>query len=65
MWLKVGPVFTGLFDDAHFRRHANDEHHHILEAITRGDAAGARHAMEQDLLLAAQSLLPHLQDDEG
>lgn len=65
MWLKVGPVFTGLFDDDHYRHHANDEHLHIVEAILRGDAPAARRAMEQDLYLAAESLLPHLGDDEG
>lgn len=65
MWLKVGPVFTGLFNDDHYRLHANDEHQHILEAIMRDDAATARRAMEQDLYLAAESLLPHLGDDEG
>lgn len=65
MWLKVGPVFTGLFDDDHYRHHANDEHLHIVEAILRGDAPAARLAMEQDLYLAAESLLPHLGDDEG
>jgi DNA-binding GntR family transcriptional regulator len=65
MWLKVGPVFTGLFNDDYFRLHANDEHLHIVDAIMRGDPVEARKAMEQDLHLAAQSLLPHLTNGEG
>lgn len=63
MWLKVGPVFTGLFDDDYFRHHANDEHLRIVAAILRDDPLAARNAMEQDLFLAAQSLLPHMNDD--
>lgn len=64
MWLKVGPVFTGLFDDDHYRHHANDEHLHIVDAILRDDPVAARNAMERDLYLAAQSLLPHMNDGE-
>ncbi|MCZ4353347.1 GntR family transcriptional regulator [Roseovarius aestuarii] len=62
MWLKVGPVFNGLFDDDHYRDHANDKHLDIYNAIIAGNATHARQAMEQDLLLAAQSLLPRLPD---
>lgn len=60
LWLKVGPVFTGLFDSDHFRQHANDEHVHIVDALERGDAAEARACMERDLTLAAESLMPRL-----
>lgn len=60
LWLKVGPVFTGLFDSDHFRQHANDEHVHIVAALERGDAAAARNCMERDLTLAARSLMPRL-----
>ncbi len=60
LWLKVGPVFNGLFDDDHYRDHANDEHRHIYEALIAGNSASARAAMERDLVLAAGSLLPHL-----
>lgn len=61
LWLKVGPVFTGLFDSDHFRRHANDEHVHIVDALERRDAAAARACMERDLTLAAEALMPRLQ----
>jgi DNA-binding GntR family transcriptional regulator len=60
LWLKVGPVFTGLFDTDHYREHANDEHRKIMAAMKRGDAAGAGRAMAQDLILAAEALLPRL-----
>lgn len=60
LWLKVGPVFTGLFDSDHFRQHANDEHIHILDALERQDAAAACAFIERDLTLAAHALMPHL-----
>jgi DNA-binding GntR family transcriptional regulator len=60
LWLKVGPVFTGLFDSDLYRQHANDEHTNIVDAIARKDASGARAFIERDLVLAAQSLMPRL-----
>lgn len=64
LWLKVGPVFTGLFDTNHYREHANDEHRNIISMMKLGDAAGARDAMAQDLVLAARALLPRLRSAE-
>lgn len=62
LWLKVGPVFNGLFDDDYFRDHANDEHTNILAALEHGDAVAARNFMVQDLSIAAAALLPRLPD---
>lgn len=64
LWLKVGPVFTGLFDDAYYRDHANDEHQNILDAFKRGDAEAAENFMKHDIDLAAKALLPLLPEDE-
>ncbi len=58
LWLKVGPVFTGLFDDDYFKEHANDEHRNILAAIARRDADAAGRYMRRDISIAAQALLP-------
>jgi len=60
LWLKVGPVFNGLFDTDHYREHANDEHHHIVAAMKRRDVIAAREALADDLKLAARALLPRL-----
>ncbi|MBP1807510.1 GntR family transcriptional regulator [Rubellimicrobium aerolatum] len=62
LWLKVGPVFTGLFDTEHYRTHSNDEHRNILSAMERGDAARARSYLVQDLTYAADALSPRMQD---
>lgn len=64
LWLKVGPVFTGLFDDAYFREHANDEHQNILRAIKAGDADSAQRYMQQDIDIAAKALLPLMPKDD-
>jgi DNA-binding GntR family transcriptional regulator len=58
IWLKVGPVFTGLLDDAHFKNHANDDHRNILAAIKRRDSEAAGNFMRQDIDIAAKALLP-------
>jgi len=58
LWLKVGPVFNGLFDDDYFQNHANDDHQNILAAIKAGDTVAAGKFMRQDIEIAAQALLP-------
>ncbi|MDK3019866.1 GntR family transcriptional regulator [Pseudodonghicola flavimaris] len=63
LWLKVGPVFTGLFDDNYYRQHANDEHQNILAAIEKGDAEAAEHFMRQDIDIAAKALLPLMPEE--
>lgn len=64
LWVKVGPVFTSLFDDDYYRNHANDEHQNILDAFRRGDAEATESYMKHDISLAAKALLPRLPDDE-
>lgn len=62
LWFKVGPVFTGLFDDSYYRDHANDEHLNILNAIKDGDAEAAERYMQQDISIAAEALLPFMSE---
>jgi len=64
LWLKVGPVFTGLFDDTYYRQHANDEHQNILAAIRSGDADAAERYMRRDIDIAARALLPLMPRDD-
>lgn len=64
MWLKVGPIFTSLFDDTHYRQHANDEHQNILAALQARDADAAQHYLQQDIENAAKALLPLMPEEE-
>ncbi len=65
LWLKVGPVFTGLFDDDHFKEHANDEHRNILAAITRRDSEAAGRYLRRDIDIASRALLPLMPETGG
>lgn len=65
LWLKVGPIFTSLFDDAYYRHHANDEHLNILAAIEAGDPDAAQHYLQRDIENAAKALLPFMPEEGG
>jgi DNA-binding GntR family transcriptional regulator len=61
LWTQVGPFFTGLFSDASFVCHANDQHARIVRALEQGNAAEVREAIVEDISMAAESLRPRLQ----
>lgn len=56
VWLKVGPLSNQLFDDPAAPPVLNDAHDDLMRALARGDAAGARRAIERDLFVAGQFL---------
>ena len=56
VWLKVGPLSNQLFDDPAAAAVMNDAHDDLMRALDRGDAAGARRAIERDLFVAGQFL---------
>ncbi len=57
LWLQVGPFFNRLFTEADLSLRLNDFHEDCLAAIRRGDARGARAAIEQDLTYFGRFLL--------
>ncbi|WP_346429868.1 GntR family transcriptional regulator [Pseudomonas citronellolis] len=65
LWLQVGPFFNRLFTEADLSLRLNDFHEHALEAVRRGDARGARAAIEQDLGYFGQFLLNLLSLESG
>ena len=65
LWLQVGPFFNRLFTEADLSQRLNDFHENALEAIQRGDAQGARAAIEQDLAYFGQYLLNLLALESG
>ena len=56
LWLKAGPISNQLFDRPQAAAVLNDAHDAALKAITRGDSAGVRRAIEQDIFVAGQFL---------
>ncbi len=65
LWLQVGPFFNRLFTGADLSLRLNDFHGQALDAIRRGDARGARTAIEQDLAYFGQYLLNLLALESG
>ncbi|KSW24822.1 MULTISPECIES: GntR family transcriptional regulator [unclassified Pseudomonas] len=65
LWLQVGPFFNRLFTGADLSLRLNDFHGQALDAIRRGDARGARAAIEQDLAYFGQYLLNLLALESG
>lgn len=65
LWLQVGPFFNRLFTEADLSQRLNDFHENALQAIQRGDAPGARAAIEQDLAYFGQYLLNLLALESG
>ncbi|WP_252272450.1 GntR family transcriptional regulator [Pseudomonas subflava] len=57
LWLQIGPFFNRLFTGADLSLRLNDFHEEAFAAFEAGDAKGARHAMEQDLIYFARFLL--------
>lgn len=56
VWLKVGPLSNQLFDDHADLGILNDAHEDMMLAISAGDPAAARRAVERDLFVAGQFL---------
>lgn len=62
LWLQAGPVSNQLFDTPDAARVLNDAHEALIKALARGDSAGVRRAVEQDIFVAGQFLRQRLRD---
>lgn len=62
LWLQAGPVSNALFDTPDAARVLNDAHEALIKALARGDSAGVRRAVEQDIFVAGQFLRQRLRD---
>jgi DNA-binding GntR family transcriptional regulator len=62
LWGQAGPVFYGLLEDPDYGgEHANVHHREIVAAIEAGDADSVRQKLVEDLVAAANALMPRLQ----
>lgn len=60
LWLQAGPSLRILFNDIALVRTLTDNHRTALDAIRKGDAAGAREAIRRDVLTAGDFIEGHL-----
>jgi hypothetical protein len=56
----VGPFLYVLFEDSAYLAEANDGHKRVLKAIKSGDAKEVRESVIADIVSAANSLTPRL-----
>jgi len=62
LWTQVGPFLNFLFEDSDYLAEANDGHKKILRAVEKGDAAAVSESVVSDIVSAAKSLAPRLQE---
>lgn len=60
LWLKAGPISNRLFETPEAAAVLNDAHADLITALSRGDTAGVRRAIERDLFVAGQFLRERL-----
>lgn len=59
LWLRCGPSLRLVYDNG-FKPLSVHPHVRLIDAIRKGDAAGARHAVEADLKYAGKHILAQL-----
>jgi len=64
LWLRIGPSLNYIYPPAYPELDGQPCHTRILEALSAKDAAGARSAMEKDLIDGGAKLLDYLQKNE-
>ncbi|MDO9524289.1 MAG: GntR family transcriptional regulator, partial [Gemmobacter sp.] len=60
LWIRVGPVLTELYPDAHPRYAGRHQHENVLEALRTRNAYALREAIRMDLLEGGRNLRNHL-----
>jgi len=60
LWLKAGPISNQLFETPEAADALNLAHEAALKALTSGNCAGVRRAIEQDIFVAGQFLRARL-----
>lgn len=60
LWMQVGPYFHFLFQGSSFSEDANEAHIAVLKAIRSRDPAAVKLAVRNDIMVAAEHLLPRI-----
>jgi DNA-binding GntR family transcriptional regulator len=65
LWIRIGPLLSDLYPDAHPTYMDRHQHLNVLDALRAGDAYFLREAIRQDLMEGGRNLLRLLQSREG
>jgi DNA-binding GntR family transcriptional regulator len=61
LWIRIGPLLSELYPDAHPTYTERHQHENVLEALHARDAYSLREAIRQDLLEGGRNLVRHLE----
>lgn len=61
LWIRIGPLLSELYPDAHPTYSERHQHENVLDALRARDAFTLREAIRQDLLEGGRNLLRHME----
>ena len=64
LWIRVGPLLSELYPDAHPTYAERHQHLNVLDALHARDAYALREAIRMDLIEGGRNLRQHLADHE-
>ncbi|MDF1794557.1 MAG: GntR family transcriptional regulator [Thalassobaculaceae bacterium] len=64
LWIRVGPLLSDLYPDAHPTYADRHQHLNVLDALRARDAYALREAIRMDLMEGGQNLRQHLKEYE-
>ncbi|MGR3425047.1 MAG: GntR family transcriptional regulator [Sagittula sp.] len=64
LWIRIGPVLSELYPDAHPTYSERHQHLNVLDALRARDSYALREAIRMDLMEGGRNLRQHLMDYE-
>lgn len=64
LWIRIGPLLSELYPDAHPTYSERHQHLNVLDALRARDAYALREAIRMDLMEGGRNLRQHLMDYE-
>ena len=61
LWIRIGPLLSELYPDAHPTYAERHQHENVLDALRARDAYSLREAIRQDLLEGGRNLVRHME----
>lgn len=65
LWIRVGPVLSELYPDAHPTYAERHQHQNVLDALRARDSYSLREAIRMDLIEGGRNLRQHLSEYEA